>query len=144
MVLRIRILTTLLTRSTRPYWFCFGLTLCPFTHASVVSRPNLATLKRHRSCLDYQASGDLEARSGEPSALSLAQRISRKLDDLESEFLKHHYAIIDEIDEGDAETLGKEQDTLDQFDDQLTGRTERFIATFNSASDLREKLHPAD
>ena len=95
-------------------------------------------------CLDYQASGEAEDRSGDPSALSLAQWMSRKLHDLESEFLKHHYAIIDEIDKGGAETLGKGQETLDQFDDQLTGRTERFIATFNSASDLREKLHPAD
>ena len=42
------------------------------------------------------------------------------LDTLDADFKKHHYAVIDRIDEADVETLGREQDALDQHDDGIS------------------------
>ena len=58
---------------------------------------------------------DLEGESAEHKTLELAQRMSQKLSDLDSEFRTHHHALIDLIDDEDA--LAKEQEVLDTHDD---------------------------
>ena len=58
---------------------------------------------------------DLEGEAGEPKTLELAQRMSQKLTDLDSEFRAHHHTLTDLID--DDESLTKEQDMLDSHDD---------------------------
>ena len=58
---------------------------------------------------------DLEGELGEPKTPELAQRMSQKLSDLDSEFRSHHYALIDLIDED--KSLAKEQEVLDSHDD---------------------------
>ena len=59
------------------------------------------------------------------------------LDTLDADFKKHHYAVINRIDEADVETLGREQDTLDQHDDGISNlamRIEQVIATCSLTS----------
>ena len=58
---------------------------------------------------------DLEGESAEHKTLELAQRMSQKLSDLDSEFRTHHHALIDLIDDEDA--LAKVQEVLDTHDD---------------------------
>ncbi len=47
---------------------------------------------------------------------NLPQRMMQKLHD---DFKKHHYAIIDVTEEGDEDSLYKEQEELDQHDDHI-------------------------
>ena len=77
----------------------------------------------------------LESETGEPKTLELAQRMSQKLADLDSEFRTHHHALIDLID--DEESLAKEQDALDSHDDliaELTVRVKQVIVTSSPSS----------
>ena len=76
---------------------------------------------------------DSESDLGSDKALDLAQRMSQKLSDLDSEFLTHHRAVIDLIDEGD-EALAKEQ-VLDAHDDLVTELSVR-VKRVTSASSL--------
>ena len=61
---------------------------------------------------------ELESKAEEPATHDHAQRLATRLDTLDAEFKTHHFALIDLID--DEETLGKEQDALDQHDDDVT------------------------
>ena len=103
-----------------------------------------ATLRRRRGVVRASITRlntrlkDLESKIHESSTLSLAHRMSQKLESLDGDFKTHHYALIDEIDDAEEETLAKEQDTLDQHDDDiatLAVRIEQLVATCNSASD---------
>ena len=49
---------------------------------------------------------DLEGEPGESKTLDLAQRMSQKLSDLDSEFRTHHHTLIDLLD--DEEYLAKD------------------------------------
>ena len=60
---------------------------------------------------------DLEAKVDQPTTLDLTQRMTQKLDTLDSEFKVHHFALVDVID-GD-EFLLKEQETLNEHDDEI-------------------------
>ncbi len=62
---------------------------------------------------------DLETMVHEPTSSSLAQRMAQKLDILDAEFKKHHYALIDAIDETEADVLDKEKDVLDRHNDDM-------------------------
>ena len=65
--------------------------------------------------------------------------MSQILDTLDVDFKKHHYAVIDRIDEADVETLGREQDALDQHDDGISNlamRIEQVIAICSFTSGL--------
>ncbi len=71
------------------------------------------------------------------------QRMGQKLDILDAEFKKHHYALIDAIDETEAEVLDKEQDVLDRHDDDMTNlamKIEQIIAICNLSSDSGAKI----
>ena len=105
---------------------------------------NLATLRRRRGIPKASITrlttklNELEAQSHEPSTVNLARRMPQRLDSLDAEFKKHHYALIDAIEEADEETLSKEQDELDQHDDLITDlsmRIEKLITTCNLNSD---------
>ena len=78
---------------------------------------------------------DLEADLGADKTLELAQRMSQKLCDVDSEFRTHHHAVIDLID--DEETLAKEQELLDTHDDlvsELSVRVKQVIAAASPSS----------
>ena len=78
---------------------------------------------------------DLEGGDTEPKTLELAQRMSQKLSDLDTEFRTHHHALVDLID--DEETLAREQETLDAHDDlvaELAVRVKQVIAASSPSS----------
>ena len=78
---------------------------------------------------------DLEAGVGADKTLELAQRMSQKLSDVDSEFRTHHHAVVDLID--DEETLAKEQKVLDTHDDlvsELSVRVKQVIAAASPSS----------
>ena len=78
---------------------------------------------------------DLEGEHPEPKTLELAQRMSQKLSDLDSEFRTHHHALVDLID--DEEALAKEQETLDVHDDlvaELAVHVKQVIVTSSPSS----------
>ena len=80
---------------------------------------------------------ELEEKSDHIS-LDLAKGMKQKLESLDAEFRKYHYGLIDLIDEGDEETLLKEQEVLDNHDDEvatLATRIERFIISRSSSDD---------
>ena len=56
------------------------------------------------------------------------------LDTLDADFQKHHYAVIDRIDEADVETLGREQDALDQHDDGISNLAMRIEQVIGACS----------
>ena len=60
---------------------------------------------------------ELEGEPGEPRTLELAQRMSQKLLDLDSEFRTDHHALFDLID--DEDSLARQQDVLDAHDDLI-------------------------
>ena len=62
---------------------------------------------------------ELESKVDAPTTPSFAQRMSTKLDTLDSDFKAHHLAVIDAI-AGDEEGLTKEQEILDAHDDEMT------------------------
>ena len=86
---------------------------------SETDQPSLGTLRKRRGIIKASITRlntrlkDLKSSIHEPTTSSLAQRMSQMLDTLDADFKKHHYAIIDRIDEADEETLGREQDALD-------------------------------
>ena len=60
---------------------------------------------------------DLESKADQPATLDLAQQMSQKLESLDSNFMLHHYALINLFD--DTESILKEQDILDGHDDEM-------------------------
>ena len=78
---------------------------------------------------------DLEGGPGDAKTLQLAQRMSQKLTELDSEFRAHHHSLIDLIDEDDS--LAKEQGILDSHDDliaKLSVRVEQVIVAASPTS----------
>ena len=61
---------------------------------------------------------DLEDKVRSDETLDLAQRMSEKLSDLDTEFQTHHHTVVDLVD--DEEALAKEQEVLDAHDDLMT------------------------
>ena len=112
---------------------------------SETDQPSLATLRKRRGVSKASVTRlntrlkDLESRIHEPTTSSLAQRMSQMLETLDTDFKKHHYAVIDHIDEADVEAFGREQDALDQHDDSISNlaiRIEQVIATCSLTSGL--------
>ena len=68
----------------------------------------------------------------EPDTNDHAQRLSIKLETLDAEFKTHHFAVIDLID--DDGTLGREQETLDQHDDDVTSLAVRLQKLITASS----------
>ena len=63
---------------------------------------------------------ELERLSDQPSTVDYAKHLAEKLETLDAEFKSHHLQLIDMIGEDDDDTLEKEQDVLDNYDDQVT------------------------
>ena len=61
---------------------------------------------------------ELESKVKDPTTHDLAQHLATKLEMLDAEFKTYHFPLIDLID--DDETLGKEQETLNQQDGDAT------------------------
>ena len=83
---------------------------------------------------------ELETKVDDPSTLGHAQKLSAKLESLDSEFKVHHFAIVDalEDDEHLDLNLAKEQDELDIQDaavSDLSLRLESLIRTCSSQTD---------
>ena len=79
---------------------------------------------------------DLESDTDKPATLDLAQRMTRKLGALDSEFRTHHHALVDLVD--DEEALLTEQKTLDDHDDlvaELTAHIQRLVNACTPSSD---------
>ena len=71
-----------------------------------------------------------------------AQRLSTRLNALDSEFKTQHFDIIAAIDESDAETLTAEQATMDKRDDDVDAlivRIETLLATLGTPTVLEER-----
>ena len=83
----------------------------------------LATQRKRRSVVKASITRlnsrlkELESKVEEPVTHDHTQRLYTKLDTLDAEFKTHHFALIDLID--DDETMGKEQEALDQHDDDV-------------------------
>lgn len=73
----------------------------------------------------------LEGKTGEPATFDLAQGIAKRLDELDQEFRKHQYQLLDLIDETDEEALAKEQAELDGHDDV---RIKQLVAVSSSSA----------
>ena len=83
---------------------------------------------------------ELETKVHEPSTLSHAQKLSAKLESLDSEFKVHHYGIIDTIPDDDHvdETMTKEQDELDQHDTNIANLSIRLEELVRKSSSKAE------
>ena len=61
----------------------------------------------------------LEGKAAEPTTFDLAQDLAKRLSELDQEFRRHHYQLLDLIDEKEEEALAKEQADLDGHDDVI-------------------------
>ncbi len=71
-----------------------------------------------------------------PDSLDFAQRLITRLETLDAEYKGHHYEIVDLLD--DEDSLGREQEILDEHDDEmsrLTIRVGKLITTCSSRTD---------
>lgn len=78
---------------------------------------------------------DLEGKTDEPNTLDIAQRLRQKLEDLKSDFMTHHLALVDAI--TDEDDLTAEQDILDAHDEEVTHleiNAQRLITSCSSSS----------
>ena len=76
----------------------------------------------------------LEDQVAEPSTFDLAQGLATKLAELDQEFRRHHYQLLDLIDEGDEEALRQEQTDLDGHDDAIDDASMRIKRLIQSSS----------
>ena len=84
---------------------------------------------------------DLESKADQPTTLDFARRLKERLDSLNLEFKTHHYALVEQIEEGT--DLDREQETVDNHDDEvsviavcaqkLIARSVRFFSRFRPA-----------
>ena len=66
---------------------------------------------------------DLEDKTDHASTSDLAQGMARKVESLDTEFRKHHFELVDLVD--DEEALSREQEILDDHDDDVAELTTR-------------------
>ena len=89
-----------------------------------------ASVTRLRTCLD-----ELERFADQPNRLDSAKQMLSKLESLDSEFRKQHFATVDLV-EGE-EALAAEQAVLDSHDDdvaQLSLRLQRVISSCSTST----------
>ena len=80
---------------------------------------------------------DLETKADQPATLYLTRQMLQKLESLDSDFKLHHYALTNLI--NDTESMLKEQDILDGYDDEkdtLSTRIKRLIVVCDSSSEF--------
>ena len=71
---------------------------------------------------------EAESKFGEPGLDSLAQKLFKRLESLDSDFKSQHLAVVDSLEEGS--DFDRKQDILDQHDHEvldLSTRLERLI-----------------
>ena len=81
---------------------------------------------------------DLESKADDPSILDHAQRIAKRLEELDLEFKEHHGVLIDLIEDDDEDVMEKEQEALDEHDDEvslLTVRVQKLVSVVETAPD---------
>ena len=99
---------------------------------------NTSTLRKRRGVVRASITRltnrlkDLESDTDKPTALNLAQGMTRKLEALDLEFRTHHHALVDLIDE--EETLLTEQQTLDEHDDVIAELSARIQQLANACT----------
>ena len=92
----------------------------------------LAALKRRRgaikACITKLTTKivELEAKEPNPSILTHAQQLSKRLENLDSDYKTRHFAVIDVLEE--EEQLEVEQGTLDRHDDEVSDLSLRLQA----------------
>ena len=79
---------------------------------------------------------DLENKADEPTTLDLARRLKDRLDTLDSEFKTHHYAVVEQIEDGT--DLDREQETLDNHDNDVSAIALIALCASPPVSDLRK------
>ena len=80
---------------------------------------------------------DLEAKTTRMDMRDHAQRMLKKLENLDSDFKQYHYALIELID--DEETLEEEQENLDKHDNEiaeLVVSNKRLLSVCTVSSDV--------
>ena len=78
---------------------------------------------------------DLESKAGQPGTLDVARRLEQKLEELKSNFMTHHLALVDILTDGDV--LATEQGVLDDHDEEVTQlevRIQHVITAYSSSS----------
>lgn len=104
----------------------------------------LSNLKKRRSSTKgsitrlFNRVKALESKIHEASTLDLANQLMPNLKALDEQFKTQHFSIVDAIDEDDADSLAKEQDTLDKHDDEvaeLSFLITRLVRNCSAASD---------
>ena len=78
----------------------------------------------------------LERKAAEPTTFDLAQDLAKRLRELDQDFRKYHYELLDLIDEEDEDALDKEQADLDNHDDVIDDTNVRIkqLITISSSS----------
>ena len=85
---------------------------------------------------------DLEGKTEQSSTFDLAKGIAQKLELLDVEFHKHHYDLVDLIDDEDETALSQAQETLDDHDDDLAtlkARVQQLIVICSSSTDSGQR-----
>ena len=80
----------------------------------------------------------LETKTHEESTLDLANQLMPNLKSLDEQFKSLHFSILDTIDEGDADSLAREQDAIDKHDDEIAEISlciTQLVRNCNTASD---------
>ena len=84
----------------------------------------------------------LQSEVHEPATLDLAQQLATNLKALDVQFKEQHFSIIDQIDESDSDSLGKEQEILDAHDEELSMlllKIKQLMQRCSSASDSGDR-----
>ena len=85
---------------------------------------------------------NLEARADQSTTYDYVQELDKNLQKLDAEFKKHHYEVIDLIDETDDAALTREQAALDEHDDlmaELNVRTRRLLMDSSASADSSQR-----
>ena len=85
---------------------------------------------------------DLEGKTEQSSTFDLAKGMAQKLELLDVEFHKHHYDLVDLIDDEDETALSQAQETLDDHDDDLAtlkARVQQLIVICSSSTDSGQR-----
>lgn len=123
----------------------------PCNNGRINPPPNPKEKERRRKGL-YHA--ELERKTDERTIGNLAQGMIQKLNSLDDDFKKHHYSIIDAIEEDDEDSLQKEQEELNLHDDHIADfsmRLDQLATSCNLTADsstrkasTRRLLHMKD
>ena len=84
----------------------------------------------------------LETKADQPTTYDHTQELNKNLQKLDSDFKKHHYELIDLVDEADDAALIREQAVLDEHDDLLADlnvRVKRLLIDSSASIDSTQR-----